>query len=117
LVPAVDADGNDRAGLHLPDVAVPIGTYTGFNLYKTPYPDGEMCDRDGSFLPFARSEAEKSPGDPRRSMVERYGTREQYVARVTAEATRLVSERLLLPEDADHYVAEAKSVVAAALPQ
>lgn len=117
LVPAVDADGNDRAGLHLPDVAVPIGTYTGFNLYKAPYPDGEMCDRDGSFLPFARSEAEKSPGDPRRSMVERYGTREQYVARVTAEATRLVSERLLLPEDADHYVAEAKSVAAAALPQ
>jgi uncharacterized protein with NRDE domain len=50
-------------------------------------------------------------------MVERYGTREQYVARVTAEATRLVSERLLLPEDADHYVAEAKSAAAAALPQ
>jgi hypothetical protein len=94
-----------------------LGTYTGFNLYKAPYPEGEMCDRDGSFLPFARSEAEKTPGDPRRSLVERYGTREQYVARVAAEATRLVRERLLLPEDADHYVAEAKSAAAIALPQ
>ena len=117
LVPAVDADGNDRAGLHLPDIAVPVGTYTGFNLYKAPYPEGEMCDRDGSFLPFARSDAEKVAGDPRRSLVERYGTREQYVAQVAAEASRLVRERLLLPEDADHYVAEAKSAAAVALPQ
>ena len=95
-----------------PSARIPASTSTKRHIRT-----GEMCDRDGSFLPFARSEAEKSPGDPRRSMVERYGTREQYVARVTAEATRLVSERLLLPEDADHYVAEAKSVAAAALPQ
>ena len=46
-------------------------------------------------------------GDPLRSLVERHGTREHYVAQVTAEASRLVSERLLLPEDAEHYVAEA----------
>jgi hypothetical protein len=110
LVPAVDDDGNDRAGLLLPDIAVPLGTYTGFNLYKAPYPEGEMCDRDGSFLPFARSEADKAPGDPRRSLVLRYGTRDNYVALVSAAAARLVRERLLLPEDAEHYVSEAHAV-------
>jgi len=116
LVPAVDADGNDRAGLRLPDVAVPLATATGFNLYKAPYPAGEMCDRDGSFLPFARTRAEKAPGDPRQSVVERYGTKEVFVSLVTAEAGRLVSERLLLSEDADHYVAEARSAADIASP-
>lgn len=116
LVPAVDEDGNDRAGLHLPDIAAPFGTYTGFNLYKAPYPEGEMCDRDGSFLPFARSDAEKMAGDPRRSLVERYGTRDKYVMLVSAAAARLVQERLLLSEDADHYVTEAKSAASVILP-
>jgi len=32
LVPQVDADGNDIGGLRLPEVAVPLGTYTGWNL-------------------------------------------------------------------------------------
>ena len=69
-----------------------------------------MCDRDGSFLPFARDEADKAPGDPRRSLVLRYGTRDNYVALVSAAAARLVGERLLLPEDAEHYVSEAHAV-------
>ena len=95
---------------------VPLATATGFNLYKAPYPAGEMCDRDGSFLPFARTRAEKAPGDPRQSVVERYGTKEVFVSLVTAEAGRLVSERLLLSEDADHYVAEARSAADIAFP-
>ncbi|HET7882850.1 MAG TPA: alpha/beta hydrolase domain-containing protein, partial [Acetobacteraceae bacterium] len=117
LVPAVDADGNDRAGLRLPDVAVPLGTGTGFNLYKPPFPAGEMCDRDGSSLPFAHSKADKAAGDPRPSVVERYGTKEVYIALVTAAASQLVGERLLLPEDADHYVIEARSAADRAFPQ
>jgi len=110
LVPAVDADGNDRAGLQLPDIAVAAATYTGFNLYKAPYPAGEMCDRDGSFLPFARTDAERAGGDPRPSLAARYGSPAHYVALVNDAAQRLVAQRLLLPEDAERYVAAAKAV-------
>ena len=107
LVPAVDADGNDRGGLKLPDVAVPLGTHTGFNLYKAPAITGELCDRDGSFLPFP---PKKTAGDPRLSLTERYQSAARYTARVAAAARALVAERLLLPEDADRYVAAAKAL-------
>jgi hypothetical protein len=109
LVPAVDADGNDRAGLRLPDVAVPLGTHTGFNVYKAPAISGEMCDRDGSYLPFAHAVADKVPGDPRKALVERYGSVERYAAEVEVAARALVVDRLLVKEDADRYVAEAKA--------
>jgi hypothetical protein len=32
LLPAVDADGNETSGILLPEVAAPLGTYTGWNL-------------------------------------------------------------------------------------
>jgi len=110
LVPAVDRDGNDLGGLKLPDMAAPLGTYTGFNLYKAPHPEGEMCDRDGSFLAFARGDADRAAGDPRASLAARYGSRERYVALVEASAGRLVRDRLLLAEDAERYVARAKAM-------
>ncbi len=53
LVPQVDADGNEIAGIRLPDIAVPRGTFTGWNLYKAPLPEGELADRDGTHLAFA----------------------------------------------------------------
>jgi hypothetical protein len=110
LVPAVDADGNDKAGLRLPDVAVPLGTHTGFNVYKAAAISGEMCDRDGSFLPFAHAAADKVAGDPRKALAERYGAVDQYVGKVAAAARGLVADRLLLQEDADRYMAAAKAV-------
>ncbi|MEJ1976304.1 MAG: alpha/beta hydrolase domain-containing protein [Acetobacteraceae bacterium] len=103
LVSAIDADGNEVAGIRLPDIAVPLGTYTGTNVYRD-YPT-EMCDRDGTFIPFARDAAERArTGDPRPSLQERYGSREAYVARVRAAAQALVADRLLLAEDADAAV-------------
>jgi hypothetical protein len=108
-VPAVDADGNETAGLRLPPIAVPLGTYTGWNLYKAV--PNDMCDRDGTFVPFAQgAEQRRQAGDPRRSLVERYGTPEGYVARVRGAAAELVADRLLLQRDADAYVAEAAKV-------
>ena len=108
LVPAVDADGNARAGLKLPDVAAPMGTHTGFNLYKAPVIAGEMCDRDGSYRPFA---LDKAASDPRKSLRDRYGSPTRRAASVEAAARALVADRLLLKEDADRYVAEAKAGV------
>lgn len=105
LVPQVDADGNELAGVRLPDIAAPIATYTGWNLYKAPYPEGELCDREGSYLPFATTAAERqSQGDPRPSLAERYSTQDAYVQRVCEVVRELVAARLLLPEDATRFV-------------
>lgn len=108
LVSAVDADGNETAGLRLPPVAVPLATYTGWNIYKAQ--PSELCDRDGSFVPFAKSRAEReAAGDPRPSLEERYGSRADYAAKVKAAADALVAERLLLPADAAAYVRAAET--------
>jgi hypothetical protein len=109
LVPQVDADGNEVTGIRLPPLAVPVATYTGWNLYAAPYPEGELCDREGSYMPFAATRAERQVHrDPRLSLEERYGSQAAYVQQVAAAAQALVAERLLLPEDATRYVDEAR---------
>ena len=105
---AVDADGNEVAGIRLPPIAVPLGTYTGWNVYRAQ--PCELCDRDGSLIPFARTTTERpAAGDPRPSLEERYGSRAAYIAKVEAAAAALVAERLLLPADAAAYVVAAKA--------
>jgi hypothetical protein len=110
LVPQVDADGNETSGVLLPDIAVPLGTYTGWNLYKAPFPEGELCDRFGTYAPFAATRAERAAnGDPRPSLEERYGDHAGYARRVGDVVRKLVAERLLLAEDGDLYIARAWS--------
>ena len=109
LVSRVDGDGNEVAGIRLPAIAVPLGTHTGWNVYREPFPDGELCDRDGTFVAFARTRAERlAAGDPRPSLEERYGSHAAYVARVEAATVSLVGARLLLAEDADQIRAAAR---------
>jgi hypothetical protein len=110
LVPQVDADGNEVAGVLLPDIAVPLGTHTGWNLYRAPFPEGELCDRDGTYAPFARTRAERDArNDPRPSLEERYGSHGKYVERYEAAVQKLVGERLLLPEDGRRLAARVRS--------
>ncbi len=110
LVPQVDADGNETSGILLPDVAAPLGTYTGWNLYKAPYVEGELCDRFGTYVPFAASRAEReAKNDPRPSLEERYGDHAGYVRRVEEAVKNLVANRLLLAEDAQQFIEKAKS--------
>jgi hypothetical protein len=110
LVCRVDADGNEVAGIRLPDIAVPLATYTGWNEYKPPYPAGELADRDGSCLPLpSTAEARKASGDPRLSIAERYAGRAAYIAKVQAVVDRLLEDRLLLQEDADRYLERARN--------
>jgi hypothetical protein len=105
---AVDTDGNEVAGIRLPPIAVPLGAHTGWNVYRAQ--PGELADRDGSFIPFARTRTEReAAGDPRPSLAERYGSREAYVAKIEAAAAALVAERLLLPADAAAYVTAAEA--------
>lgn len=100
-VPAVDADGTDRTGIRLPVVAVPLGTHAGWN-FRTAGAPGHLVNFLGSFLPFAKTEAERrASGDPRASLAERYRHREDYLGRATTAADQLVAQRLLLPRDRD----------------
>jgi hypothetical protein len=109
LVSRVDADGNEVTGIRLPDIAVPLATYSGWNLYRAPFPEGEICDRDGSIFPFAKTKAERlANGDPRLSIEERYTGRTDYASRVRQASALLVKERLLLKEDAEAYVQKAE---------
>jgi hypothetical protein len=108
LVCKVDADGNEAAGVRLPDIAVPLATYSGWNEYKPPYPAGELADRDGSCLPFAVDKAaRRAAGDPRPSIAERYKSGADYVAKVQAVVSALQKDRLLLAEDAKSYIERA----------
>ena len=108
LVCKVDADGNEAAGVRLPDIAVPLATYSGWNEYKPPYPAGELADRDGSCLPFAVDKAARhAAGDPRPSIAERYKSGPDYVAKVQAVVAALQKDRLLLVEDAERYLERA----------
>ncbi len=106
LVPKIDVDGNESSGLRLPDQALPIATFTGWNAVK----DKAKGDcASGAKLPFPISRAAReASGDPRQSLPERYGSRAYFVGALRSVADRLVKERLLLPQDADAYVAAGK---------
>ena len=106
---AVDADGNEVNGVLTPQISVPVGTYTGWNCYRAPYPQGALGDRRGSFIAFAATRGERSSnGDPRSSLRERYPSREAYIDLVRKAAAKLVKERFLLQADAQRYVAQAQ---------
>ena len=101
LVSTVDQDGNELAGIRLPDVAVPLATVAGWNLR---HPDtggpGQTHRTMGSTVPFAFTQQERAEsGDTRPSVEERYVSRDDYLARVEATAHELVSQGYLLEED------------------
>ncbi len=109
LVPKVDADGNEIAGIRPATVQAPIATYTGWNLQREGFAEGELCQNTGSYIPFRSTRAEREAAkDPRLSLDERYGNHAGYVEAVRKAADRLVSQRLLLPADAQAIIAEAE---------
>jgi Alpha/beta hydrolase domain len=110
LVAKTDADGNEVAGIRLPDIAVPLATYTGWNLYMRPFTEGDLCDRDGSYSEFAATRAEREQAsDPRISVAERYSSHADYTGKLRAAAEALVRDGLLLEEDVAAYLRQAQS--------
>ena len=85
LVPAVDEDGNELGGIRLPDVSMPLATHTGWNLRHPEMgaPDevvGMFIGLLGSTTLFPATKAEReASGDPRLSIEERYGSKEDYL--------------------------------------
>ena len=99
LVPQVDADGNELGGVRLPEVAAPLGTYTGWNVQLPEFRELHyLAGLLGSFAPFARTTAVRA-GDARRSVAERYPGRQDYLNQVEHAARELVRERLMLAAD------------------
>jgi len=104
-VPKTDSDGNDIAGVRLPDVEVPLATYTGWALRAGPQAN-DGCEASGQMIPFARTRAEReASGDPRPSVEERYPSFGAYYSAVMRAIDDLVKNRLMLCEDADDELA------------
>jgi hypothetical protein len=101
FVPQVDRDDNEQDGVRSPELAAPLATYTGSNPSDPSIgaPD-QRVSFETSYLPFRKTAADrKKSGDPRKSIAERYKSREDYLTQYTAAASDLVQQRWILEED------------------
>jgi hypothetical protein len=101
LVSQVDRDGNEVAGLKMPELAVPLATYAGWNLFNgRDGPADEISSMQGSFIPFPATKGDREKTkDPRLSIEERYPNRDDYLGKVSAAARKLVEQGYLLDPD------------------
>ena len=100
LVPAVDIDGNDIAGIRAPMVSAPLATYTGWNLRARFFGEGAMHEFSGSTIEFPETkEIAESTGDPRKSVLDRYGDEFGYLKAIESAAKQLIREQWMLEED------------------
>jgi len=110
LVPQVDQDGMDVAGIRPMEVRVPVATLTGWNIRAPGFRAPNLCGLNGSYIPFAKTKAERlASGDPRKSLEERYKDHEGYVKAVEKAARKLINEGFLLDEDAERFIQSAES--------
>ncbi len=111
LLPQVDDDGNELAGIRMPAVTVPLATHAGWNL-RAPATGApaELVQLTGSMHPFARTRDERMRGDTRATITERYASRSNYLERIAQEAATLVQQRLMLKEDVPHVVSSAATL-------
>lgn len=110
FVSRVDEDGNEVAGVRLPEVAAPTGTTTGWALRRAEFGENDGCEAVGQYIPFKTTRADRlSAGDPRPSLEERHQTHAGYVRAVTTAARDLEKRRLLLAEDVERYIDAAGS--------
>jgi hypothetical protein len=109
LVPQVDRDGNPLGGLRLPDITLPLATYTGWNFRKASIGGTEQVfPLIGAYVPFAATKAERErTHDPRLSIEERYPSRDQYLKMVQEAGASLVKDGYLLPDDLSSVVKRA----------
>jgi hypothetical protein len=108
-VPQVDADGNETGGVRSVELSAPLATYTPWSLRRGLANPDELVDFYGTVIPFARDRAERERrGDPRASVIERYGDRARYVELVRRQAESLARSGFLLVEDVPRVVEQAE---------
>ncbi|MBV8054615.1 MAG: hypothetical protein JO071_05175 [Deltaproteobacteria bacterium] len=113
LVPKIDEDGNEVPGIRIPEIAVPRGTHTGWNLRRRGFAEGELVLL-GSYFPFAATKEERlASGDLRPSLEERYPTEDDYVTQIARAAEELRNMRLILSEDVERIVNAAAALIKA----
>ena len=106
FVPLTDEDGNDAAGIRLPEVQVPLATYTGWALRSGPQ-NNDGCEGSGQYIPFPTTRAERlASGDPRLSIEERYRNIESYSSLLQNAINSLVRSGFLLAVDADEAMSK-----------
>jgi hypothetical protein len=107
LIPQVDEDGNETAGIRLPEIAVPLATYTGWSM-RSPSFSRSLRRNAGQIWPLAVTAKErKKSGDPRKAILERYPTKADYIYQVTKSLLNLKHQRFLLDEDVAMLLKEA----------
>ena len=110
LVPTVDEDGNEIAGVPSLLHMAPLGTYTGWNVTATGFFKDQVPGLSGGYIPFAATRAARlASGDPRLSLEERYGTHRGYMCVIDKAAKEMVAQRYLLEADADSLISQANS--------
>jgi hypothetical protein len=100
-VSALDALGNEKAGIRLLELRVPIGTYTPWAT-RTGYAfaQKEMVAFVGSFLPLLTEERQQRlRGDNRPTLSHVYPSKQAYIRQVDSEIAKLVAEGWLLERD------------------
>jgi hypothetical protein len=117
LVPRVDEDGNEMGGVPTVQNDAPLGTYLGWNITAgqgdvgfdgRPFHAGQVCNYIGGMVPFFKTKAQRlAAGDPRKSLEERYGTHDGYVAAVTQAANNAFNKGYLLAADRDALIQQA----------
>jgi hypothetical protein len=113
-LPTMDTQGNDVAGVKMPDSSVPLATFKGYSLRRPGFVAGDQYGLNGSQLAFAVTDAQRQPGDPRRSVQGLYGSKAGYVGAVDRSVADLVARGLMLDgrfgaDDAASYRARARS--------
>jgi hypothetical protein len=109
LVPQVDTDGNDIPGIRMPEIAVPLATYLGWNfMNERSGPSNQLASLTGSFIPFARTRTDRErANDPRPSIEERYQNKDAYLELITKSANELALKGYMMKEDIPRIVQQA----------
>lgn len=107
-LPKTDGDGHDLVGVRLPDVDVPLATYTGFGLRAVGFAPDQLCGLNGTYLPLSVTQQERQQkADPRPALAERYASKAAYLGKLEQSGQRRVSEGFMLEEDVPRFAARA----------
>lgn len=100
LVAQVDADGNEVGGVKLPELMVPLGSYSGWNLRTAAIGNPErMTAFTGSFFPFSQAEIRK-----------RYQDKQHYLERFRQACADAAAKRVVLAGDTEKMTANASQL-------